>query len=189
MKRELPSPKQRSIRPPSPEESPTPAPPVPFEKHFEVFKEVEAKLKEHLDSPDSENLLIGLRVAYDEKHSSSEPGVFPFSIESGYLELIDIALKYNLGKEIPERELIEKTKLFPIQMPVLDTVYAFAKKYLQAAAGVELNVGIFTQTKSNPISYAGLACGCGGSTTKKTRVAGTSTTNSPLRSCKKGCSA
>ena len=188
MKREVPSPKRRSIKPPSPNESPTQPPPVPFDKHFEVFKEVEARLKEHLDSPDAEKLLIGLRVAYDEKHSSNEPGVFPFTVETGYLEHIDIVLKYNLAKEVSEEELIEKTKLFPISMTDLDEVYGFAKKHLQAAAGVELNVGIFAQTKTNPISFVGIVCGCGGSKTKKTRVAGTNTTNSAMRSCKRGCS-
>jgi hypothetical protein len=162
-------------------------PPVSFEKHFEVFKSIEAILKKHLESLEGENLLIGLRVAYDEKDSSSEPGVYPFSVESGYLELVDNALKCGLGEELTEEELIESTMKFPLPMTLLDKMYGFAKTEFEGAASVELNVGVFTEVKSNPITYGGVACGCGGSTTKKLKVAGINTTNTTKASCRQGC--
>src|SRR5262245_53214082 len=118
--------------------------PVPFEKHFEVFKSIEVMLKEELVSLDSEKLLIGLRVAYDEKDSSNEPGVYPFSVETGYLELVDNAQQCGWGEEVSEEELIERTMNSPIPIIVLDTMYEFAKTELEGAAGIELNVGVFT---------------------------------------------
>ena len=58
---------------------------IPFEDHYQVFKEAERKLIEHLAKIGPEEFLIGLRVGYDFADSANEPGIFPYVIEFGHL--------------------------------------------------------------------------------------------------------
>lgn len=181
-----------TVQKPDPEQKPTTnrnvrVGPVPLEKHYEVFTNIQTMLKEHLASLGRESLLIGLRVAYDELDSSSEPDTFPYSVESGYLELVDNAIQCGMGEEVSEEELIEKTKNSPIPITLLGEMYNFALAELQAASETELRVGVFTEAKSNPIDYAGSACGCSSDTKKNKRFAGSSTTSKTIKSCGTSC--
>ncbi|MBK8783124.1 MAG: hypothetical protein IPO22_15245 [Anaerolineales bacterium] len=181
-----------TVQKPNPEQKPNSnkdiiVGPVPFEKHYEVFTSIQTMLKEHLASLDRESLLIGLRVVYDELDSSSEPDFYPYSVESGYLELVDNAIKCGMGEDVSEEELIEKTRNAPIPITLLDEMYQFAYSELQAASNTKLRVGVFTEAKSNPIYYAGNACGCSSDTKKRKRFAGTSTTGKTIPSCGSTC--
>ncbi|MBI3150552.1 MAG: hypothetical protein HYZ21_00315 [Chloroflexi bacterium] len=161
--------------------------PVPLEKHYDVFKFVEDKLKSHLESFDKDHLLVGLRVAYDEKDSSNEPGELPYLVEFGYLELVDNALKCMVGEEVSEEELTEYTKNAPIPISLLDELYEYVKTELGAATSTELNVGVFTEVKSNPIRASGVTCGCGGSRIKRYRLVTNNLTGRSRWVCRLGC--
>jgi hypothetical protein len=181
-----------TVQKPNPEQKPNTnknvnVGPVPIEKHYEVFTGIQTKLKEHLASLERESLLIGLRVAYDELDSSSEPDTFPYSVESGYLELVDNAIQCGMGEEVSEEELIERTKNAPIPMTLLDEMYELAHAELQAASETELRVSVSVEVKSNPIYYSSSGCGCSSNTRKKKRFAGSSTTSKTISSCGSSC--
>ena len=102
-------------------------------------------------------------------------------------ELVDNAIKCGMGEAVSEEELIEKPRNAPIPITLLDEMYQFAYSELQAASNTKLRVGVFTEAKSNPIYYAGNACGCSSDTKKRKRFAGTSTTGKTIPSCGSTC--
>lgn len=163
--------------------------PVPVEKHYRVFKDVERSIQEYLKGDPHEHLLIGLRVAYDEKDSSNEPGVLPYTIESGYLGFLDLLFNC-LSTEVPRDEgedVPEEKWAFPLPAAMMDELYEEARKSLQAAAGVDLNVGVFYVFTGSPTKAGGVRCSCGGQTNRKQRVTGSSTNGITSNSCRVGC--
>lgn len=117
--------------------------PVPLEQHYDVFKRVEVKLKLLLDELDHEYYLTGFRVAYDLQDSSNEPYVLPYSVEFGYLELLDSIVRCGEPEDISDEELKRLTKNAPIPIELLDELYDFADAALQEATAEMIRVGIF----------------------------------------------
>ena len=129
--------------------------PVPFEKHYEVFKQVEDKLKDHLSELEHEYFIAGLRVAYDEQDSSNEPGVLPYSVEFGYLGPLDTAIQCKESEELSDEELLNATKNAPISVELLDHYYAYIKESLEALTDTPLRVGIYiVLTGSSTLGYS-----------------------------------
>jgi hypothetical protein len=140
--------------------------PVPFEKHYDVFKHVEQEVKDHLSGLDHEYFVAGMRVAYDEMDSSSEPGIFPHSVEFGYLGPVDADLQCKEPQEISKDELQQVFKNTPIPVALLDHFYAYSKETLDALADAPLKIGIaivLTGSSTEPYS---VGCYC----SKRTRL-------------------
>ncbi|MEK6752950.1 MAG: hypothetical protein AABZ00_11880 [Chloroflexota bacterium] len=150
----------------------TPIGPVPFLKHYEVFKTIEDKIMNHLEGLAQDYLLIGLRVAYDEKDSRNEPGVLPYSVEFGYLSLVDLAVRCAREEdETSEEELIQSAMQSPTPIQLLDDLYEYAKAELQSAAGAELTVGVSLELKGSLSSIAAIiVCSCNGVRGRKLRL-------------------
>ncbi len=135
--------------------------PVPVEEHYTIFKCAEDKITDHLAEFEHEYFVIGLRVAYDFKDSSSEPGVLPYTMEFGSLGPLDAALKCNAQEEEgTDEELSEATKGAPISIELLDRLYDYAKEALQSAATEELRVGVFVMIHGSSSSGGSVSCGC-----------------------------
>ena len=129
--------------------------PVPFEKHYDVFKQVEDKLNDHLSELDHEYFVVGLRVAYDEMDSSHEPGILPYSVEFGTLGPLDAAIECAGQEEIGEDDLQQLTKNAPIPVDLLDHLYAYSKEALEALADTPLKVGVYiVLTGSSTLGYS-----------------------------------
>lgn len=161
--------------------------PVPWEKHYEVFKSIEGNLKEYLNRQQQGHLLIGLRVAYDEKDSSNEPDVLPYAIETGYLEFVDLILRCGEPEEIEYEEMVERTSHTPLPITLVEEQLAIAKKGLEDAASGELNVGIELEVKNNPIHMYSVLCGCKGNSKKPKLLNGNNTTFRAAKACGKKC--
>lgn len=162
--------------------------PVPVGKHYQVFKDVEQRIQDYLKGDPHEHLLIGLRVAYDEKDSSNEPGVLPYTIESGYLGFVDLlfnCVSTEVSRE--EEEVPEEKWAFPLPAAMMDELYEEARNSLQAVAGVDLKVGVFYVFTGSPTHAGGVRCSCGGQTNRKQRVTGSSTNGITRKSCRVGC--
>ena len=133
--------------------------PVPLERHYDIFKSVEGKVKELLDGLDHEYYLTGFRVAYDLQDSMNEPGVLPYSVEFGYLGLLDLAVKCSEPEAISDEELKELTKNAPIPIDVLDELYDAADAALQEASAEKIRVGVFIVLNgSREKGYAATCC-------------------------------
>lgn len=161
--------------------------PVPWEKHYEVFKIIEGNLKEYLNRQQQGHLLIGLRVAYDEKDSSNEPDVLPYAIETGYLEFVDLIRRCGEPEEIDYEEMVERTSRTPLPIELVEEQLVIAKKGLEDAAAVELNVGIELEVKNNPIHMYSVLCGCKGNSKKPKLLNGINTTIKAAKACGKKC--
>jgi len=121
---------------------------VPFEAHYQVFKNTEAKIIEHLGELDQEKFLIGLRVAYDFLDSSNEPEVLPYAVEFGYLGPVDSALKCSQNDQPIDEEIWKKTthngaSVHPLPLEFLNSLYDETKANLAKLTGDELKIGIF----------------------------------------------
>ncbi|MBI5825049.1 MAG: hypothetical protein HZB18_13550 [Chloroflexi bacterium] len=167
----------------------TPIGPVPLEKHYEVFKTIEDKIMNHLESLAQGYLLIGLRVAYDEKDSSNEPGQLPYSVEFGYLGLVDLAARCLREKEeTSEEELIQSAMQSPTPIQLLDDLYEYAKAELQSAAGADLIVGVSLELKSSLSNIAAIVvCSCNGVPGRKLRLVYNSILRRYRWVCRAGC--
>lgn len=161
--------------------------PVPWEKHFEIFKTIEGNLKEYLNSQQQGHLLIGLRVAYDEKDSSNEPDILPYSLETGYLEFVDMLLSCGEPEEIDYEEMVARTSRTPLPIQLVEEQLAIAKKGLEDAAAVELNVGIDLEVKNNPIYVYSIVCGCKGNSKKPKLLTSNNTNIRAAKACGKKC--
>lgn len=161
--------------------------PVPLEVHYEVFKDVEQKIHRSLDQTASKDLMIGLRVAYDELDSSNEPDVLPYSVEAGYLSLID----YTIDCLPPDEETPEKTEeetwSFPLPLSVMNELYNETRDRLQQAAGVDLNVGVFYVFTGSPAQGGATRCSCKKQKGKKLIVTVNPTTGKKTYTCVDGC--
>ncbi|MFN8382091.1 MAG: hypothetical protein U0V02_09135 [Anaerolineales bacterium] len=162
---------------------------VPVEAHYEIFKNIEKTIQDSLRRNAHEELLIGLRVAYDDKDSSSEPGVFPYSIESGYLGFVDLLFQCPVQEKDREKEVGEEDWNFPISAELMDELYDTARDSLEAAAGegVELRVGVFYTFTGSPTKAGGVRCGCGNSTTKRDSKTGNSLVGVTSAKCDSKC--
>lgn len=134
--------------------------PVLFEQHYEIFKNVETKVKERLGELVHEYYFTGLRVAYDSLDSSNEPGVLPYAIEFGYLGFLDLSLKCSEPQEISEEELKRITKNAAIPIEVLDELFAFTKESLEKSAQKDLNVGLFIAVNGSGPQGGSATCSC-----------------------------
>lgn len=141
--------------------------PVPLDKHYEVFKSVEARIQKQLNNLDHEYFVVGLRVAYDELDSSSEPGVLPFSVEFGNLGPVDVAARCIEGDELGEEQLAEAAKNSPIPLEFLDELLDVSKKELEAEAGVDLSVGVAVVLTGSPTLGYSVSCPCKNRTKKR----------------------
>lgn len=130
--------------------------PVPFEKHYELFKSVEDRLKKRLDELDHEYYPIGLRVAYDEEQSASEPGAMPYSVEFGYLGPLEAALEcHEKETQLEAEELEREARNAPIPISLLDELYDHVRATLEELAGKPLRVGVYiVLTGSATLGYS-----------------------------------
>lgn len=134
--------------------------PVPLEFHYEVFKDIEKKIHQTLERTASKDLMIGLRVAYDEADSSNEPGVMPFKVEAGYLSVVDYTIDcVPLDEETPE-EAADETWDFPLPLEVMKELYYETIERLEQAAGADLNVGVFYVFTGSPARGGATRCAC-----------------------------
>jgi len=134
--------------------------PVPLDVHYEVFKDVEKKIHQTLERTASKDLMIGLRVAYDEADSSHEPGVMPFKVEAGYLSLIDYTIDcVPLDEETPEED-DDEVGDFPLSLEVMKELYYETIERLEQAAGVDLNVGVYYVFTGSPARGGATRCAC-----------------------------
>jgi hypothetical protein len=134
--------------------------PVPLERHYDIFKNVEGKVKERLGELDHEYYLTGLRVAYDLLDSSNEPDVLPFSVEFGYLEWLEVSLKCGEQEEYSEEELKRLTQNAAIPIDLLDQLFESAKDALEQAALADLSVGVFIGLNGSGNQGAAATCNC-----------------------------
>ena len=103
-----------------------------------------------------------MRLAYDELDSSNEPGVLPYSVEFGYLEPVDDALR--CGKDVSEDEMKKIARHSPIPLEKLDEMYDNAKeKLVVLAGGTPLSIGLFATIKTSLSTMStGVGCTCKG---------------------------
>lgn len=141
--------------------------PVPLEKHYEIHKAVEEKIHSHLASLAHEYFVVGLRVAYDELDSSSEPGVLPYSVEFGYLGPVDLAANCGKDEQLDEEQLLEAAKNAPIPLEFLDDLLAYSKSALETEAGSGLNVGVAVVLTGSPTMGYSVSCPCNNNTRKR----------------------
>lgn len=141
--------------------------PVKFERHYEVFKDVEERLKDHLSDLDHEYFLAGLRVAYDVADSSNEPDVFPYRVEFGYLGPVDAAIECSEPQELSDADLLVGMRKGPISIELLDELFAQAKDTLVKEAGQELKIGVFVVLTGSPTLGYSVTCPCKNKTRKK----------------------
>jgi hypothetical protein len=134
--------------------------PVPLDVHYNIFKSVEDGVKARLGELEHEYYLTGLRVAYDEMDSPSEPGVFPYSVEFGYLEWLDQTLQCAERRDISEDELKRQTQLSPIPIDLLDQLFDDAEGALEEAVGKDLRVGVFIALAGSGHRGAAATCNC-----------------------------
>ncbi len=134
--------------------------PVPVENHYDLFKEIEGKFKDYLGGQEQDYLLIGLRVAYDVLESrKEEPGVFPYSVEFGYLEDVDYALQ--CGKDGSAEDIPAAFKHSPIPLELLDEMYEYAKAQFANWTNQKLGVGVYLTVKTAMSTRStGVGCVC-----------------------------
>ena len=149
-----------SVRLDRPERQQVPVGPVPLDKHYDAFKNIEGRVKERLGELDHEYYLTGLRVAYDELDSSNEPDVLPFSVEFGYLEWLDQSIQCAKQEEFSEEELKVLTQNAPIPIDLLDQLFDSAKDELEKAANMDLSVGLFIGFNGSGNRGAAATCRC-----------------------------
>lgn len=161
--------------------------PVPLEVHYEVFKDIEKQIHQTLERTASKDLMIGLRVAYDELDSKHEPGVMPFKVESGYLSLIDYTIDcLPFEEESPERPADEAWD-FPLPLSVMKELYNETRERLEEAAGVELNVGVFYVFMGSPSKGGATRCACKRQKGQTQIFTVDPTTGKQTNDCFKGC--
>ncbi len=141
--------------------------PVPLDRHYGVFKSVENKVQKQLNDLEHEYFVIGLRVAYDDLDSASEPGVLPFSVEFGNLGPVDLAGRCTEEEELGEEELAEAFKNSPIPREFLDELLETSKKELEAAAAMRLSVGVSVVLTGSAVQGYSIGCLCNNRTRKK----------------------
>jgi hypothetical protein len=139
--------------------------PIPVEKHYQIFKSIEARLKEYLGSLDHDYFLIGLRIAYDRDQSASEPGVLPFSVEFGYLAPADEISKCHANEpvengEAVEEELRRRSQRAAIPFDQLKEFYAMTKVELESATSEPIRVGIAIVLTGSPVQSYVAQCDC-----------------------------
>lgn len=137
-----------------------PSPPVPLVRHYEVFKNVEDKLHTHLGGLDHDYSVIGMRVAYDEQDSSSEPGVLPYTVEFGYLGPADAASQCAELERPSEEEMLVAMKNAPIPLALLEELRDYSRAEFEEAAGIEVRVGVFVVLMGSPILVYSITCNC-----------------------------
>ena len=161
--------------------------PVPLEVHYEVFKDIEKQIHQTLERMGNEDLMIGLRVAYDELDSSLEPGVMPFKVEAGYLSLIDYTIDcVPLDEETPD-EGADEVWDFPLPLAVMNELYHEARERLERAAGADLNVGVFYVFTGSPARGGAVRCACKQKKGKKQIFTVNPTTGKKKSKCIDGC--
>ena len=145
-----------------------PGGPVPLDRHYAVFKSVEDRVQRRLNDLEHEYFVVGLRVAYDELDSASEPGVLPFSVEFGTLGPVDLAAGCTEeDEEVGEEELAAAFNNSPIPLEFLDELLEVSKKELEAAAATRLSVGVAVVLTGSATQGYSAGCLCNNRTRKK----------------------
>lgn len=140
--------------------------PVPLEKHYEVFQSFQSRIHTHIGGLDNEYFPIGLRLAYDEADSSSEPGALPYKVEFGYLGPLDAAAQCTEPNQPTEEEMLVAFRNSPISLEFMEELREEAKKALEEAGGVSLVVGVYIVLMGSPIRGYAVDC-CSNGTKKK----------------------
>jgi hypothetical protein len=140
-------------------------PPVPHETHYQIYKDVERQLKSYLASilADLKHdfFIAGMRVAYDELDSGNEPDVFPYTIEFGFLDTVDAAMKNCEGVDLSLDEIKSSMQKNNISIEQLDDLFACAKRGLEGATqDAELKVCLAFVLAGSPTETYGVSCSC-----------------------------
>jgi hypothetical protein len=138
---------------------------VSFEELYQVFKKVETAIVDRLGQLDQEELLIGLRVAYNLHDSAGKPELLPYSVEFGYLGPVDISMKCDQIDEATANEIWKQTNqsgvsAHPLPRDLLDQLFERVRVELEQMAGQRLRVGIFAVLYGSPIKLYQVSCTC-----------------------------
>jgi hypothetical protein len=142
-------------------------PPVPPEKHYDVFKTVESRIKDRLGNLQHPYYFTGLRVAYDLKDSSNEPYELPHSFEFGDLSVLDLYIKCGEQQKLTEDDFREITENAPIQYDFLKVLYEDTRAELQGATNEDLRVGVYIVLNGSKEQDYAMTCSCGNQRNKR----------------------
>jgi hypothetical protein len=163
-------------------------PPVPVESHYLVFKDIENKIKDRLSELDHPYYFTGFRIAYDRLNSGNEPHVLPFSVEFGYLGLLDYPLQCGEPEEIPDEAGSELTENAPLTLEFLDELFDSAEAALQKETEEPLRVGISIVLNGSRDQGYFIGCLCGNpQNTRRQYVVPNKRTGGSKKVCRKSC--